>query len=58
LAAHLKATPAQVIFAFARAIGILPLTGTSNPEHMKQDLASLGLVLPPDVVRAIENLAE
>ena len=57
LAATLNATPAQVIFAFARAVGMLPLTGTSNPDHMKQDLASLNLTLPPEVVRAIEALA-
>lgn len=56
-AAKLNATPAQVIFAFARAIGILPLTGTTNPEHMKQDLASRELELPPKVVKAIEHIA-
>jgi aryl-alcohol dehydrogenase-like predicted oxidoreductase len=36
---------------------MLPLTGTSNPEHMKQDLASYSLTLPPEAVRAIEGLA-
>src|SRR5947207_3124415 len=40
LAARTDATPAQVVFAFAHAVGMLPLTGTSNAEHMKQDLAS------------------
>jgi diketogulonate reductase-like aldo/keto reductase len=57
LAARVNATPAQVVFAFARTIGMLPLTGTSNTEHMKQDLASSGLELSPDAVRAIEELA-
>lgn len=57
LAADAKATPAQVVFAFARAVGMLPLTGTSNAEHMKQDLASRALALPPDAVRALESLA-
>jgi diketogulonate reductase-like aldo/keto reductase len=57
LAAQSKASPAQIVFAFARAVGILPLTGTSNAEHMKQDLASLSLELPPDAVNAIEALA-
>lgn len=28
----------QVIFRFARQLGMLPLTGTTNPEHMAQDL--------------------
>src|SRR5947209_2462369 len=41
LAAQFNATPAQIVFAFARQIGMLPLTGTSRAEHMKQDLASL-----------------
>src|SRR6202166_2571572 len=57
LARRANATPAQVVFAFARAIGMLPLTGTSNADHMKQDLASLGLVLSADAVPAIEALA-
>jgi diketogulonate reductase-like aldo/keto reductase len=57
LAARANVTPAQIVFSFARAVGILPLTGTSNPEHMKQDLASLNLQLPPETVRAIESLA-
>jgi diketogulonate reductase-like aldo/keto reductase len=57
LSEKLNATPAQVIFAFARAVGMLPLTGTSNAEHMRQDLASRELALPSDVVRAIESMA-
>jgi diketogulonate reductase-like aldo/keto reductase len=57
LAAQLNATPAQVVFSFARAVGVLPLAGPSSPEHMKQDLASLKLTLPPDVWRAIESMA-
>jgi len=56
-AKKLNATPAQVVFAFARAIRILPLTGTSSADHMKQDLASLELTLPPDLVNAIEGMA-
>ncbi len=56
LAQNTKATPAQVIFSFARRIGILPLTGTSNQEHMKQDLASRDLALSPEAVQAIDSL--
>src|ERR1700691_895206 len=48
LAQRVSATPAQIIFAFARSVGMLPLTGTSNPEHMQQDLASLSLSLSSD----------
>ena len=40
-----KGTSAQVVFQFARAIGMLPLTGTSDAGHMEQDLASPGLRL-------------
>ena len=57
LARKLSATTAQVVFAFARAVGILPLTGTSSAEHMKQDLGSLQIALPAEVVRAIESIA-
>jgi diketogulonate reductase-like aldo/keto reductase len=56
IAARLAATPAQVVFRFALAVGMLPLTGTSNPEHMTQDLASGALALSADEVRAIESL--
>jgi diketogulonate reductase-like aldo/keto reductase len=56
LAERAKSTPAQVVFCFARSVGMLPLTGTSNPEHMKQDLASSGLALAPDALKAIESL--
>jgi diketogulonate reductase-like aldo/keto reductase len=57
LAARGQVTPAQVVFRFAQAVGMLPLTGTSDAEHMKQDLASHELVLSADEVRAIESLA-
>ena len=57
LAGKLGATPAQVVFSFARGVGMLPLTGTSNADHMRQDLASLSLNLPPEVVPAIEAMA-
>jgi len=57
LAAHGKATPAQVVFRFAQAVGMLPLTGTTDAGHMKQDLASRDLALSADEVRAIESLA-
>ena len=57
VARELNSTPAQVVFAFARAVGMLPLTGTSNVEHMKQDLDSVTMTLPPELVKAIESIA-
>ena len=56
LATRAQATSAQVVFAFARGVGMLPMTGTSNAEHMKQDLASYGLELTPDAIQALESL--
>lgn len=57
LAAQLNASPAQIVFAFARQVGMLPLTGTTNAEHMQQDLASLKITLAPNAVRNIESIA-
>jgi diketogulonate reductase-like aldo/keto reductase len=57
LAAGASGTPAQIVFSFARAVGMLPLTGTCDAEHMKQDLASRELALPPDAVSVIASLA-
>ena len=57
LASREKATAAQVVFRFAQVIGMLPLTGTTNAEHMKQDLASRALTLSAEEVRAIEAVA-
>jgi len=57
IAAREKATPAQVVFAFSRRVGMLPLTGTSDPVHMAQDLASRDVTLSADEVSAIEHIA-
>ncbi len=56
LANRLQATASQVVFRFARAVGMLPLTGTSSVTHMKQDLASRELPLSAEDVRWIESL--
>src|ERR1700686_1963058 len=52
-----SAMPVQIVFSFARTIGILPLTGTSAAGHMNQELASRDLTLPPDAVEALESVA-
>jgi diketogulonate reductase-like aldo/keto reductase len=57
IAVRLRATPPQVVFRFALAVGMLPLTGTSDRSHMQQDLASRDLSLSADDVSAIERLA-
>jgi diketogulonate reductase-like aldo/keto reductase len=57
IAAGAGVNPAQIVFAFARAVGMLPLTGTSNAEHMKEDLASVELALSSDAIEVIESIA-
>ena len=43
IAARANATLPQVVFRFAQAVGMLPLTGTSDAQHMAQDLKSRDL---------------
>lgn len=52
-----RRTPAQVVFRFARQIGIVPLTGTTDPVHMREDLAIDDFELSADDVARIERLA-
>jgi len=56
IAKRLAATVPQVVFRFAIAIGMLPLTGTSDRTHMQHDLACLAIDLDPDDLAAIEHL--
>ena len=57
-AKRLRATESQVVFRFAIQVGMLPLTGTTNLAHMKQDLAVLDqFELTEDEVRSIESAA-
>jgi diketogulonate reductase-like aldo/keto reductase len=57
IASRLSTTPAQVIFAFARSVGMVPLTGTSSEQHMREDLASTEMNLTQAEVQAIEQVA-
>lgn len=50
-------TIAQVIFRFANQVGMIPLTGTTNKEHMRQDLDIWDFELSPDDIAIIENCA-
>jgi diketogulonate reductase-like aldo/keto reductase len=57
LAARVGRTPAQVVFRFARAVGMLPLTGTTDAAHMREDLAIDDLQLTDEDVRQIEAIS-
>lgn len=50
-------TPAQVVFRFAMQVGMLPLTGTTDVQHMREDLAATEFELSTEDVATIENLA-
>jgi diketogulonate reductase-like aldo/keto reductase len=56
IVARVGRTPAQVVFRFARQAGMLPLTGTTDPAHMREDLAIDDFLLTDDDVNTIEHL--
>jgi diketogulonate reductase-like aldo/keto reductase len=47
---------AQIIFRFAMQIGMLPLTGTTNLQHMKEDLQVDRFMLTPEELQRIETI--
>ena len=57
IAQRLGATTAQVIFRFAMQIGMLPLTGTTSQQHMKEDLQAEQLALSSEEIQRIETIA-
>ena len=54
MAKRVGRTPAQVLFRFACDVGMLPLTGTTDPRHMKEDLA-LDFTLTPAELRQLDR---
>ncbi|WP_058519276.1 aldo/keto reductase family protein [Legionella parisiensis] len=56
IATQYKKSIPQIIFRFALQIGIVPLTGTSNQQHMKEDLDLDSFELSSDVVKLIEEI--
>ena len=56
IAKRLGTGPAQVIFAFAMHVGMLPLTGTTNPQHMREDLQAEQLSLSEEEIRRMETI--
>ena len=47
---------AQLIFRFAMQIGMLPLTGTTNLQHMQEDLQSDRFTLAPEYLQRLETI--
>ena len=58
IAMRLDRTREQVVFRFAIQLGIWPLTGTSDEQHMREDLAATDFSLTADDVRALETIAD
>jgi diketogulonate reductase-like aldo/keto reductase len=50
-------TPAQTVFRFALQVGMLPITGTTDHGHMREDLGALDVELTQADVDAIEKIA-
>jgi diketogulonate reductase-like aldo/keto reductase len=49
-------TIAQLVFRFAQQVGMLPLTGTTDLDHMKEDLASSTFELTDDEIARVESM--
>lgn len=56
MAAKYGVGPAQIVFRFAMQIGMLPLTGTTNPQHMREDLQSDKFSLAPEELQRLETV--
>jgi diketogulonate reductase-like aldo/keto reductase len=48
----------QVVFRFAMQVGMIPLTGTSSPAHMREDLACFEFDLSPADIASIERVGQ
>jgi diketogulonate reductase-like aldo/keto reductase len=56
IAQRLGTGSAQIIFRFAMQIGMLPLTGTTSQQHMKEDLQAEQLALSTEEIQRIETI--
>ena len=56
LAAKYGVGPAQIVFRFAMQIGMVPLTGTTSRQHMKDDLQSDRFMLSAEELQRIESI--
>ena len=56
IAARYGRTIPQIVFRFALEVGMIPLTGTINGDHMQANLERFDFRLEPEEVARIENL--
>ena len=57
IAKRVGTNPEQVVFRFAMQVGMVPLTGTTDEQHMKEDLRAHQIELTSDEVTLIESIA-
>jgi diketogulonate reductase-like aldo/keto reductase len=57
IAERVGATIPQVVFRFAMALGMIPLTGTTSRQHMAEDLAAPDIELTDDDIATLEAIA-
>jgi diketogulonate reductase-like aldo/keto reductase len=50
-------TVSQVVFRFALDVGMVPLTGTTDAGHMREDLDAFAFRLEPEEIERVEGLA-
>jgi len=55
IASRYQRSVSQIVFRFALEVGMIPLTGTTDPEHMRADLEVFDFGLEPDDVARIDN---
>ena len=55
IAARHRRTIPQIVFRFAIQVGMIPLTGTTDPEHMRADLEVFDFRLEPAEVAWLEG---
>ena len=58
MAAKYQTSLAQIVFRFSQQVGMLPLTGTTNQQHMKEDLQCERFTLAPDELALIETIGQ
>ena len=58
MAAKYQTGLAQIVFRFSQQVGMLPLTGTTNQQHMKEDLQCERFTLAPDELALIETIGQ
>lgn len=58
IAGHHGRTTSQIVFRFALDMGMVALTGTTDPEHMRADLDAFEFRLEPNEIELIEGLGK